>query len=240
MTILDEVIRLKQAGRSDAEIISNLQEKGSTPAAINDALNQYRIKNAVSNETQNDQEYQPGEYIPQEQYNSQNQYAPQEQYTPQPQTNIQGQYNSQDYASQAPAPQTYQPSQYSPDPQDQYYQGGQTQYAQEGYDSYAQGGSDVNTIMEISEQVFLEKIKNIQKKISKLDESRKLNQVKIESTEERLKRIESTIDKLQSAVLGKIGEYGNNLQGIKKELEMMQESFGKAIKDYSTKGSYHK
>ncbi len=226
MTILDEVIRLKQAGRSDAEVISNLQEKQATPAAINDALNQYRIKNAVSNETQNNfQENQEEQYTPQEQYN------PQDQYNSQPQ-----------------APQTYQPSQYSPDsqdqyyqnPQDSYYQGGQDQYSQGGYDNYSQTGSNVDTIMEISEQVFLEKIKDIQKKVAKLDESKKLTQVKIENTEERLKRIESTIDKLQSAILGKIGEYGNNLQGIKKELGMMQESFGKAIKDYSTKSAYHK
>ena len=42
-----------------------------------------------------------------------------------------------------------------------------------------------------------------------------------------MKRIESIIDKLQSSILEKVGSYGSNLDSIKKEMSMMQDSFGR-------------
>ena len=37
------------------------------------------------------------------------------------------------------------------------------------------------------------------------------------------------MDKLQLAILNKIGSYGKTLESIKKEMSMMQDSFGKAL-----------
>ena len=56
-----------------------------------------------------------------------------------------------------------------------------------------------------------------------------LTQTKIDNIADRLKRIEATIDKLQMTILEKIGSYGNNLESIKKEMAMMQDSFGKVV-----------
>ena len=69
----------------------------------------------------------------------------------------------------------------------------------------------------------------MQKQIEELNEFKTLGQTKIETISERLKRIETTIDKLQISILNKIGSYGTNIDNIKKEMSMMQDSFGKVV-----------
>jgi hypothetical protein len=115
-------------------------------------------------------------------------------------------------------------------PQETYYPQSQ-QAPQEGYEyqyppTYI---GDTDTIIEIAEQVFLEKNKPIQKKLDEINEFRALAQTKIDNISDRLKRIELIIDKLQASILEKIGSYGQGLETIKKEMGMMQESFGKMI-----------
>jgi DNA anti-recombination protein RmuC len=56
---------------------------------------------------------------------------------------------------------------------------------------------------------------------------------------ERLKRIESTIDKLQLAILDKVGSYGKTLDSVKKEMSMMQDSFGKIVNKVADKTEKH-
>ena len=91
----------------------------------------------------------------------------------------------------------------------------QQEYYQQGdYGGYPQA-IDSDTIIGIAEQVFSEKIKKIQKQADDMNEFKTLAQTKIENMEERLKRIETSIDKLQMAILEKIGSYGNNINSIK-------------------------
>ena len=116
---------------------------------------------------------------------------------------------------------------YSPQPQEEYYPQEYSQYQQE--DSAYAPGFDTNTIIEISEQVFSEKIEKIQKQVDEFSEFKSLAESRIYNISERIKRIELTIDKLQSAILEKIGSYGNNLESVKKEMSMMQNSFSKMI-----------
>ena len=91
------------------------------------------------------------------------------------------------------------------------------------------GGYDTDTIIEITEQVFSEKIKKEQKQIESLNEFATLVETRISNYNERIKRIESIIDKLQIAILEKIGSYGKNIESIKNEMGMMQESFEKMV-----------
>ena len=56
-----------------------------------------------------------------------------------------------------------------------------------------------------------------------------LLQARVENISERLKKIETTIDKLQIAILEKVGSYGQNLESVKKEMSMMQDSFSKMV-----------
>lgn len=103
----------------------------------------------------------------------------------------------------------------------EYYPGAQ-QYPE-------QGGMSTDTIIDISEQIFAEKSKKMQRTIDELNEFKSLSQAKIENALDRLKRIESVMDKMQISILEKVGSYGNNLESIKKEMSMMQDSFGKMV-----------
>jgi len=138
-------------------------------------------------------------------------------------------YLNQQQGNYAPQTQEIQEQEtYAPSPE-QYSQP-QEGYQQEEYNDYAPSeGIDSNTIIEIAEQVFSEKIKKIQKQVEDISEFKTLAQTKIDNTSERLKRIETTIDKLQITILEKVGSYGKNLENIKKEMSMMQNSFGKMI-----------
>lgn len=225
MGVLDSVIQMKNQGRNDTEIIQYLQSQGVPPKQIQDALSQAQIKTAVSGNNQMDnmqESIMDNPPIPQEEQNN-NSYP--QTYEPQQPTNYyqqpMGQY-SQDQYNQQYQDYPVQQNQYAQD----YYS--QDAYPSTGYDTYS-GGSDSNTLIEISEQVFSEKIKKIQETIEALNEFKALTDTKVKTMEERLKRIETTIDQLQISILDKIGSYGSNLSSIKKEMAMMQDSFGKLI-----------
>jgi len=122
--------------------------------------------------------------------------------------------------------QYYDPNQQT-QPQEQGSYDYQQQESPQDY-SASETSSSENSV-EIAEQVFETKISAIRKKIDDLTEFKTLADTKIDSMENRLKRIETSIDSLQTAILEKIGSYGNNLDSVKKEMSMMQDSFRKKL-----------
>ena len=132
-----------------------------------------------------------------------------------------GQQAPQEYSDQAP---DYQSQDYNPN------YGAQQDYPQQSYS---------DTIIEISEQVFLQKSKNMQKQLDENNEFIKPAKTQLENLNARLKRVEETIDKLQIAILDRVGSYQDTLGSIKKEMSMMQDSFGKLV-DYKVKNSERK
>jgi hypothetical protein len=154
------------------------------------------------------------------------------------QPSIMEQGNSQPMTQEMSEQETYSPQ------QAQEYYPPQEGYPQENYqEGYSPEGVDTNTIMEISEQVFSEKIREMEKQVDKINEFKVLTETKVENISERLKKIEKIIDKLQISILDKVGSYGKNLEGIKKEMSMMQDSFGKVINpvlDKTEKKHLHK
>ena len=60
-------------------------------------------------------------------------------------------------------------------------------------------------------------------------EFKALMESRVSRIDERLKKIEAIIEKLQTAILGKIGSYGQSLQEIKDEIKATQQSFAKII-----------
>lgn len=214
MGVLDQITQMRNQGTPDEEIIQKLQEQGVSPKSINDALSQAEIKQAVGgNENPGDEDGLESPPAPE---------ASQIMYTPKTQEESEQDF----YSPQPPQQQNYSPSSQENYPQEYYPQQG----FQGGFDQgYSQGGAgfDTSTIIEISEQVFSEKVQKIQKKLDELNEFKTISEAKITHFDERLKRIESMIDKLQIAILEKIGEYGKNLEKTKKEISMVQDSFGK-------------
>lgn len=210
MGVLEQVTQMRREGRTDEEIISKLKEQRISPREINEALNHAQIKSAVSDIRGDDPNDIPPAPMPQgdQQYQDQG-YG--------------------DYSQQAPAQDQqnygYDQNQQVYNPQPQEY------YPQQNYQSYGDAYSQTNTdtIVEVSEQVFEEKISEVMKKVESMDEFKSLTQTRLEHLDERLKRIEMVIDRLQSAILEKIGSYGSDLDSIKKEMSMMQDSFTKTL-----------
>lgn len=207
MGVLEQVTRMKEQGIPEREIVSELSQQGISPKEIDDALKQAQIKYAVSDDEEGMQPsiMPKGEMPP----------SPKQNKTYTPPT-----YEQQQYAPQ----EEYAPQeQYIPQQQEQYYTPG------EGYEQQYAAGIDTDTVMEIADQIFSDRIKKIQKQLDDVTEVSTLLQTKVENVSERLKKMETMMDKLQIAILEKVGSYGKNLENIKKEMSMMQNSFSKMI-----------
>jgi len=122
------------------------------------------------------------------------------------------------YPSQNQYPQQEQlqyPQQYS----DQYLQ----QDPQQQYQGYSQYSTD--TISDVAEQIVLEKITPLRNEMEKVIDFKNSTSSQISSIDERLKRIEKIIEKIQLSILQKVGDYGQNIDDIKSELIQTQKSF---------------
>lgn len=219
MGTLDEVTSLRSQGIGDNEIIASLRGRGVSPKEITDALAQAQIKNAVGSaepgmESSIMDVVEPG-------------------VTQAPSAGAEyagGAVEQSGYDTVAgDAGALYDTAGAEAPPMGAGMDYGAA--AGGGYvDDYgAYGGGDTDMIIEVSEQVFAEKSKKMKKQLSDNSEFRILAESKIEDISNRLKRIENSMDKLQSAILDKIGEYGGGLQAIKKEMDMMQDSFKKTV-----------
>ena len=235
MGILEQLMQMKNQGIPEKEIISQLRKQGSSPKEINDALNQSRIKNAVSNDPMNEGMEssimeQPPE-PPKPQYSREHiktqELSEEDLYTPQPKEPENFQEPIPPKIQEFPEQETYN----TRDPQEQPLRPSQEFYPQEGYGEYVENTNmaDTSTMLEISEQVFSEKIKKFQKQLTSLNEFQALSKIKLENISSRLKRMETSFDQLQIAILQKVGTYGKNLETTQKEMNMMQDSFRKMV-----------
>jgi len=200
-------------------------------------------------QTQQSQQIQKFQQKNTQQMQSINQSQIQNQNQVQAQSQMQNQIpvpENNSYEDQPPAPEPYQQypdySQYSaPAPmQGQYYQDYYSQNypqetaenQQENYNQeYTPVESNTDIILEISEQVFLEKIKKFQKQLNDLTEFKTIYQTKLDNIEERLKRIEKMFDQMQVSIIEKVGSYGEGLSSLKKEVEMVEDSFSKVLEN---------
>ncbi len=207
MATLDKVIQMQQAGTSDVGIMAQLQNEGISPTEINDAINQAKIKNAVS----------PTE-------------EPQ-QIEEQPQA-VQGMQPSlmPNTEPQAPQPQIQQQEPTTTQPQDQqeYYTPQPQAYSEQGY-APQQESYETETISEIAEQVATEKIEDYKTKVGDIASFKSQIQNRVDDIDDRLKRIENSIDNLQQAILGKIGEFGESSTMIHQDLENLHGTVSKLM-----------
>ncbi len=193
--ILDKVMQMQQQGMHEQEINKRLRDQGISPQQINDALNQFQVKTAVSQLPESQMHEQP---MTQEMQQS---IMPLQE-SPQTQTP----YQEQEYYSPE-TPQAY--------PQEAYYP--------------EQPMIDSDTITEIAEQIISEKLNEFRQKIGNIPAFKTETQDKLKDLDERLKRIESSIDKLQQSVIGKIGEFGENTQSIHKDLDNLHNTVSKLM-----------
>jgi len=204
MGVLDQINNLKKEGLRNEEISAKLQEQGVPPSSIYDAFNQMSVKNAVNAdnilqapEPISDQDY------PQNINKMQNQPPyPGQFYTPRTKDVENSEMQNPDYQQQG---DYYSPQGLENPPVMESYPASQGQIQQEYYPQYGydQGeyqpssGTDTDMMIEIAEQVFTEKTKKMQKQLDTLSEFASLAESKIESNNERIKRMEKIIDNLQ-------------------------------------------
>jgi hypothetical protein len=225
MEILNKITDLQNQGFSDSQISEQLQNEGLSPKEINEGINQAKIKNAIS----------PPQDLPLPQF-------PDE--TP-PQFPVQSPGQPEGYLQ----PQEAQPENYPPEqimqppvaptqqdnqnlePYDQnqgYYP--QSPQAYSGDEYYMpNAGPDMGTTTEIVEQVVSEKFRDFEKKTGDLKSFQTLITDKVADLDARLKNIENAIDKLSNAVIGKIGEFGQNSAAIHKDLSNLHGTVSKLM-----------
>jgi hypothetical protein len=217
MVPLGRVLELKKAGRSREEILSKLKEEGFNPMEINDAINQSRIKEAVSEEENPTRGMVPSIMG----MRSENDESTEEEtYTPSSAPSPTGDYSN--YTSQENSMMSG-------------YEGEDEYYPEEYSEQYAQGGAggysmSSETMIEVAEQVFSEKIKRIEEDLKSLKEFKAVYSPMISDLNERVKRMEKSFDKMQIAILDKVGSFGRNIDAVKKEIEMVEDSFEKMNK----------
>ena len=223
MTTLDRVIEMQEQGLSEIQITTQLQNEGLSPQEINESLNQAKIKNAVSSPEQIAQVRSPEIYPPQTTSMQQSIMPTPQQPTP---TDPPKQIIQEMQSFQSPTPGTYPPQEQQP--QDDYYT--QTPQAYSTQDYYApQNTLDTETISEIAEQVAIEKLDEFKKKTGDLVSFKTSIQTQVADIDERLKRIENSIDKLQQAIVGKIGEFGESNAMIHQDLDNLHGTVAKLM-----------
>ncbi|MCF7910121.1 hypothetical protein K9L16_00420 [Candidatus Pacearchaeota archaeon] len=237
MGVLEQIQQMKSQGKSEGEITNELRQQGISPKEITDAFSQSKIKDAVSSsgDTQEDP-YQPSQ-VPQapqapqaQQLNQQNTQETSQAMQPSIMENSQQSSPNQYYSPPQPpqVPQQNQQMNYPTETSQQnYYDYGNYDAGQYAGQYSQQSGYGTDSIVEIAEQVFSEKTKTMQKDVREIKELKTLTESKLEHLSDRVKKIENMIDKLQIAVLEKVGSYGTNLGEIKKEMSMIEDSFRK-------------
>jgi len=259
MATLERVTQLQQEGQSDPQIIQTLQQEGVSPNEINEALSQSKIKSAISSEqpaeampTTPEQPIampaqpgmqasmtQPGAIPPPPGAMSTIPEQPGA-MLPQPgampaQPGMQASMTQPGAIPPPPGTIPPQPTDYQTYPEEAggYEQPGtygpEGTYGDEYYGGSGGGGADIETINEISEQIVEEKTAKIKRQVSSFSRFQEEIQLENQRLSKRIKKIEDTINELQMAIIGKIGEYGKDIQNISKEMHTTQDSFSKIL-----------
>lgn len=108
----------------------------------------------------------------------------------------------------------------------------QQEYAPQQYSEYQQyqpAQLDTDTISEIADQVVQEKFAEFNKRTGDLVGFKNEVKEKLKDLDERLKRIESSLDQIQRAVIGKVGEYGENMTFVHKDLSNIHDTMSKMM-----------
>src|SRR3989344_5326118 len=205
MSVLERVLEMQEAGKNSIEIIEELRSEGLSEGEISSSLAQAQIKTAVNAQPEDIKENESFSYGGNNMVSENTTYPGMSPSM----MNVKEQEVQQ-------IPQYTQPEQSYQDyaPQQEYNQ----QYTQQ----YSPASSDI--IAEISEQIVAEKTSSLKAQMEKVLESKNLTESKIELIEQRLRRIEAVIDKLQMSVLQKVGDYMNNVETIKNEITETQKT----------------
>lgn len=206
MALFEEILKMSQAGMSDSDIVRRLAAAGFSPLQISEAINQAKVKQSASTVPEGlspsiMEEEVPGPAVP-----SPTAPVP---YQPMPSPRMQMPQQQMQMPQRA---EEYQPYPYQ-------------------YPTYetAQPKMDTEAIEEIAEEIINEKWQEIKTKLGDIVEWKSFTEKRITSMDERMKRIESSFDRLQIALLGKVQEYGQNIRDLGAEMQSTRDAFSKIV-----------
>lgn len=178
-----EVISLSKQGYGDADIIQYLREQGYSATAINDAMNQAKIKleleRTAGGEYESEEEMEPS---------------------------IMSRETEEAPTPTGEAEEAAYPSQY-----------------------YAGKSASAEAIEEIAEEIINEKWQEFKAKAGDISELRSYIESRLRSIEERIKRLEIAFDKIQTAMIGKVQEYGKDIKSLGSEMQALEGAFSKIL-----------
>ncbi len=246
---LEKVVQLKQQGQTDSQIIGNLKQQGVSPKEIEEVLSQSQIKSAFNEQGAAPQQAPPALKSTQEiSAQSPPQTTPQlakiTEPAPMQPSMMQSAPEALPQKTQQPLsyPQATQATQQMQEPQPTFQQsslpipapfqeapepGYPPEYQYSEYQPQQIG--DIETINEIAEQILDEKTTQLKKQITSFTGFTEEATSNIERLNERLFKIENTLNELQVAILRKVGDYGKDIQNIAKEMHSTQDSFSKIL-----------
>lgn len=228
MPLINRIGQMKKEGLDEGQIAQRLREEGVSPREIDEAFDQNQVKSAVGTYEDVPTDMPPSREFPRE---SGREFASQPvSYSQFPQPAEQIAENQTPFEEQTLLEVPQQPEEGSPQQPENIQQ--EEQYPEYQYQPETPP-IDTEMITDLIEQITDEKTGEIQKTISELSKFKAEIQGKVDSLNERLKRIEQTIDRLQASVIGQIGNYGRNISDLKKEMVMTQESFSKILNPLS-------
>lgn len=90
-------------------------------------------------------------------------------------------------------------------------------------------GSDRDRIEEVAEAIIDEKWDELVKNINKIIEWKNKSDTRLSSLEQQFTDLKNDFDKLHQAVIGKIGEYDQNILNVGTEIKVMEKVFQKVL-----------
>ena len=243
MPIIEQINQMRQQGLNDGEISQRLQEQGVSPLEINEAFDQSNVKSAVSGFYQGDSSNQnPQQQISPQQMQPSMMQPQERDVMPIPQMhqtkNIPGQ---EEYYQQMQPPVNMTKEMQMPEEQMTPLMSQEGGYNYPEYEQYGSAypqyeysqGTDTETMTEIARQITEEELDKIKKQVQEFTKFKIETKGRISNIDERLRRIEIIIDRLQASIIGKIGEQWETISNLKNEMQATQESFSKVLTPFS-------
>lgn len=206
------VIRMIEEGKSDAEIVALLTEEGLKPAQISEALNQARIKQAVEAKATEEAKLASKEAKAREMEEglapsvfTAKEEAEEAEEVPMPGMEIKEEIVERGIPARAAYPYEYEA------------------------EAAPTTAIDTEAIEEIAEEIVSEKWEEARAKISSIIEWKEYIESRLKNMDERMRRIESALDKMQAALLGEVDRYGKTIKDLGVEMHSLEGAFSKIL-----------
>jgi hypothetical protein len=93
----------------------------------------------------------------------------------------------------------------------------------------AQPKIETEYVHEIAEEIINEKWRDFRKKIGPIEDFKVEMEKRVSEVEDKTEKIEEMMNKMQISILGKIQEYGRNIEAVGTEVRAIEGNIGKMI-----------